>query len=94
MSADPRTALLATGGTIACTLDAEGRAVRVAEGGEMVEEVRAPDGMGLFACALGGEEGRTLLMCCAPDFLEHNRAPVREAILVATEVDVPHAGRP
>jgi hypothetical protein len=28
------------------------------------------------------------------DFLEHTRAPVREAVLVATEVDVPHAGRP
>jgi hypothetical protein len=30
-------------------------------------------------------------MCCAPDFLEHNRAPVREAILVAADVDVPGA---
>jgi sugar lactone lactonase YvrE len=87
-----------------CTLDDEGhiwvadgfngRAVRVAPGGELVEEIRAPEGLGLFACALGGEDGRTLLMCCAPDFLEHNRAPVREAILVAAEVDVPHAGRP
>jgi sugar lactone lactonase YvrE len=87
-----------------CTLDAEGhvwvadgfngRAVRVAPGGAMVDEVRAPDGLGLFACALGGDDGRTLLLCCAPDFLEHNRAPVREAVLVATEVDVPHAGRP
>ncbi len=87
-----------------CTLDAEGhvwaadgfngRAVRVAPGGAMVDEVRAPEGMGMFACALGGEDGRTLLMCCAPDFLEHNRAPVREAVLVTAEVDVPHAGRP
>jgi sugar lactone lactonase YvrE len=87
-----------------CTLDAaghvwvadgfNGRVARVAEGGEILEEVAAPDGMGVFACALGGDDGRTLLMCCAPDFLEHNRAPVREAVLVATEVDVPHAGRP
>jgi hypothetical protein len=53
-----------------------------------------PAGMGVYACALGGEDGRTLLMCCAPDFYEHNRAPVREAELVATEVEVPHAGRP
>jgi hypothetical protein len=43
---------------------------------------------------LGGEDGRTLLMCAAPDFYEHNRAPVREAVLLATEVDVPHAGLP
>ena len=87
-----------------CTLDADGhiwvadgfhgRVVRVAPGGEIAEEVAAPDGMGVFACALGGEDGRTLLMCCAPDFLEHNRAPVREAVLVTAQVDVPHAGRP
>ena len=103
-----RVALLAAGGTIACTLDAEGRAVktlraadavggrvaRVAPGGAIVDEIAAPEGMGVFACALGGEDGRTLLMCCAPDFYEHNRAPVREAELVATEVDVPQAGRP
>ena len=87
-----------------CTMDAEGavwvadgfhgRVARVRAGGEVVEEIHAPDGMGVFACMLGGEDGRTLLMCCAPDFLEHNRAPVREAVLVATEVEVPHGGRP
>ncbi|MCU1607579.1 MAG: SMP-30/Gluconolaconase/LRE domain protein [Modestobacter sp.] len=87
-----------------CTLDAEGhiwaadaignRVVRVAPGGHIVEEIAAPEGQGVFACALGGDDGRTLLMCCAPDFLEHNRAPVREAILVTARVDVPHAGRP
>ena len=27
----------------------------------------------MFACMLGGDDGRTLLMCAAPDFLEHNR---------------------
>jgi hypothetical protein len=48
----------------------------------------------VFACALGGEDGRTLLLCCAPDFLAHLRAPVREAVLVTTQVEVPHAGRP
>jgi sugar lactone lactonase YvrE len=87
-----------------CTLDADGhiwvadgfhpRVARVAEGGKVVDEVAAPDGMGVFACALGGDDGRTLLLCCAPDFMEHTRAPVREAVLVATQVDVPHAGRP
>jgi len=71
-----------------------GRAVRVAPGGELVDEVRAPDGLCVYACALGGEDGRTLLLCCAPDFLEHNRRPVREAVLLTAEVAVPHAGRP
>jgi hypothetical protein len=50
--------------------------------------------MGVYACALGGDDGRELLMCCAPDFYEHTRAPVREAVLVSTQVDVPHAGLP
>jgi sugar lactone lactonase YvrE len=87
-----------------CTLDAEGhvwvadgfhgRVVRVAPGGAIVDEVAGPDGMGVFACMLGGADGRTLLMAAAPDFFEHTRAPVREAVLVTTEVDVPHAGRP
>jgi sugar lactone lactonase YvrE len=87
-----------------CTLDAEGhiwvadgfgsRVLRVAPGGAIVDEIAAPGGMGVYACALGGDDGRELLMCCAPDFYEHTRAPVREAVLVSTEVAVPHAGRP
>jgi sugar lactone lactonase YvrE len=87
-----------------CAIDAEGhiwaadavggRVVRVAPGGEIVDEVRAPDGLGVFACMLGGDDGRTLLLCAAPDFYAHLRAPVREAVLLATDVDVPHGGRP
>jgi len=87
-----------------CALDAEGhlwvadavggRAVRVAPGGAVVDEVRAPDGLGVYACMLGGEDGRTLLLCSAPDFYEHLRAHTREAVLLVADVDVPHAGRP
>jgi sugar lactone lactonase YvrE len=87
-----------------CALDAEdhiwaadalsGRCCRVAEGGAIVDEVPAPDGLGAFACMLGGEDGRTLLICAAPDFLEHNRSGSREAVLLTTRVDVPHAGLP
>lgn len=87
-----------------CTLDADGyiwaadalgnRAVRVAPGGEIVDEVAGPDGLGVYACQLGGADGTTLLLCCAPDFFEHNRSVAREAILVTVEVDVPHAGLP
>ncbi|MEO5722740.1 MAG: SMP-30/gluconolactonase/LRE family protein [Ilumatobacteraceae bacterium] len=87
-----------------CTLDAEGyiwaadavggRVVRIAPGGKIVDQVDAPAGLGVFACQLGGDDGRTLLMCAAPDFLEHNRAPVREAVLLTTTVAVPHAGLP
>jgi sugar lactone lactonase YvrE len=34
------------------------RVIRVREGGEIVDEI--PTGMGVFACMLGGEDGRTL----------------------------------
>jgi len=87
-----------------CALDAEGhiwsadamgaRAARVAPGGDIVDEIRAPDGLGVFACMLGGDDGRTLLLCCAPDFEEQKRAPVREAVLLTATVDAPHAGLP
>lgn len=87
-----------------CALDADGhiwaadalagRCVRVAPGGEIVDVIAAPDGLGVFACMLGGPEGTTLLLCAAPDFFEHARAAATEAVLLTTEVAVPHAGRP
>ena len=87
-----------------CSLDAEGymwvadalgnRAIRVAPGGEIVDEITVPGGLGVYACQLGGPDGTTLLMCSAPDFFEHNRANAREAVLFTAEVDVPHAGLP
>ena len=87
-----------------CGLDAEdhiwcadevgARCVRIAPGGEIVEEIPAPEGLDFFACMLGGEDGRTLLICAAPDFAEANRAAAREAVLLTTTVDVPHGGLP
>jgi sugar lactone lactonase YvrE len=87
-----------------CALDAEehvwvanalaGVLCRVAAGGQIVEEVAMPDGLGVFACGLGGEDGRTLIACAAPDFYEHARAAAREAVLLTTTVDVPRAGLP
>jgi sugar lactone lactonase YvrE len=87
-----------------CALDAEGciwsadavggRVARLAPGGEIVETIRGPEGLGVFACMLGGDDGRTLLVCAAPDFLEHRRLDKREAVLLTATVDVPHAGLP
>ena len=87
-----------------CALDAEGaiwfadalggRLVRLAEGGDILEEVTAPAGEGVFACMLGGDDGRTLLACCAPDFSEEARSSSRDATLWTIPVDVPHAGLP
>lgn len=85
-----------------CCLDAEGalwiadglggRLIRVREGGEIAEEIAV--GTGVFACMLGGADGRTLFACAAPDFYEHARRDTREARLLAIRVDVPRAGRP
>ena len=87
-----------------CSLDAEGhiwsadalnnRCVRVAPGGEIVDEITVPGDLGIYACQLGGDDGRTLLLCAAPDFFEHNRIGSDDAILFTTTVDVPHAGLP
>jgi hypothetical protein len=43
------------------------RAVRVCKGGEILEEISAGD-LDLIACAVGGEDGQTLLLCATSDF--------------------------
>jgi hypothetical protein len=53
-----------------------------------------PEGLGAFACMLGGDDGRTLLICAAPDFAEEMRSNAREGVLLTTRVEVPHAGLP
>jgi sugar lactone lactonase YvrE len=85
-----------------CCLDADGqlwiadglggRVIRVRQGGEITEEI--PTGTGVFACALGGADGRTLYACTAPDFAEEARKNAREGSLVAARVDTPGAGLP
>ena len=70
-----------------------GRLVRVAEGGTILEELRPP-GMGVFACMLGGEDGRTLFICAAPTFEESVVEGERRAAILMTRVKAPRAGRP
>lgn len=87
-----------------CTLDADGhiwfadalgsRVARTAPGGQIVDEIAAPEGLSIYACMLGGDDGRTLLLCAAPDFFEGPRQAAREAVLLTARVEVPHAGRP
>lgn len=82
-------------------LDAEGavwaadalghRVLRVAEGGKVLQEI-STGAMGVYACALGGPDGKTLFLCVAPDFAEHARNAAREAAIWITRVDVPGAG--
>jgi sugar lactone lactonase YvrE len=87
-----------------CTLDEEGhiwsadevgaRCVRIAPGGEIVDEIAMPAGLDCFACMLGGDGGDTLLVCAAPDFDHAARSAAHESVLLTTTVDVPHAGLP
>ena len=87
-----------------CALDAEGHVwaanalggplSRIAPGGEIVDELALPDGLAAFACGLGGEDGRTLMACAAPDFHEEARKAAREAVLLRATVTVPGAGLP
>jgi sugar lactone lactonase YvrE len=84
-----------------CCLDAEGaiwaadpinqRVVRVLEGGEITDSIAAPEGLYFWACMLGGEDGRTLLLSCAPGFLDHGKG---QGTLYTTRVRVPGAGLP
>ncbi len=80
-----------------CCLDAEGalwiadatgdRLLRVREGGEVLDELRP--GSPVYACALGGADGRTLFACAAPDFNEAARTANHEASMIAFRVPVP-----
>lgn len=69
-----------------------GRCVRVAEGGAVLAEAIAAEGVA-YACMLGGEHGRDLFICAAPGFRPQPGIEAPGKIHLA-EVDVPHAGRP
>jgi sugar lactone lactonase YvrE len=77
-------------------LDAEGavwvadatgsRLLRVREGGEVTATVEP--GTPVYACGLGGADGRTLYACAAPDFHAEARKAATEASLLAIPVEV------
>jgi sugar lactone lactonase YvrE len=80
-----------------CAMDAEGcvwaadvseTCVRIAPGGAIVDAIRLPDGMRTFACALGGPDGRTLLICGADDNFA-DRVSRKSARLYVTRVAAP-----
>lgn len=88
-----------------CAIDAEDamwvadaghrRIVRIDKNGVITEEIRDDDDLGIYACALGGEDGRTLLLCSVPDFFAAAQGiDTDKAVLKTARVDVPHGGRP
>lgn len=67
--------------------------IRVAEGGEILEELKT-DGLCAFACMLGGDDGRTLFACVAPSYHETELSENHRASILMTRVETPHAGLP
>jgi sugar lactone lactonase YvrE len=85
-----------------CSLDAEGaiwvanaigtEVARVREGGEITDRVDV--GQGAYACALGGNDGRTLFIVCADSPVEEHAAGKGSGVIRTMRVEVPHAGLP
>ncbi len=84
-------------------LDAEGAvwigaatgdgALRVAEGGEILDHVPTGD-RSVYAVALGGADRRTLYLCVSPPLLQTDPSADHRSALMAGRVEVPGAGRP
>ena len=70
------------------------RCVRVAEGGQVLQTVELD--RGAFACALGGPEGKTLLIAAAQwrGMTEAGLVAPGSGQVLTAEVEVPHAGWP
>jgi sugar lactone lactonase YvrE len=88
-----------------CALDADGhiwaadafgaRMLRIAPGGEIVRELPAPEGMGFIACALGGDDRRTLLIAAGPlEWNEAIRSRTRDSVLLTIPVEAAGIGLP
>src|SRR5262249_43986249 len=69
--------------------DAQGTgAVRMLEGGEITDRVEL-DGLTAFACALGGDDGRTLFLAAGPPLGVVEPSEVRRGALLSTRVGIP-----
>ena len=77
-------------GAIWVACPSTGRCVRVAEGGELLDEVRRR-GRGTFACMLGGADRRTLFICTADAHEPECAHAPRSGRIEAVEVDTPGA---
>jgi sugar lactone lactonase YvrE len=84
-----------------CSLDEAGgiwfadpagaQVVRITEGGAVTDQVPTP--LNAYACALGGPDGTTLFVVCAPD-AGPGQAGTGSGAIYQMPVDVPHAGLP
>jgi hypothetical protein len=65
----------------------------VREGGEILEEVGCGE-YGVYACALGGPDGRTLFLCAAPTFARAEASVNHRARILTRHVGVPAVSGP
>ncbi len=70
-----------------------GHVIRVREGGEVTDEISLPSGH-VTACALGGADGRTLLITAADSIDRRVLHASRTGVIYTARVDVPGAGSP
>lgn len=85
-----------------CALDADGgiwfadaagsRCLRVQEGGAVTHELTTPQPV--YACMLGGPDGRTLFALTAVDFHPDKAAGTATGTIEIATVETPHAGLP
>lgn len=68
---------------------ANSRCIRVAPDGRIVDEVAHPEGTNVYSCALGGADGRTLLLAASHGIFEALGGLDGTAELLAADVDVP-----
>ena len=70
-----------------------GEVLRVHEGGRISAAVEVPERLP-FACALGGDDRRTLFVCAASTWRPEETVPGRAGVVAVCEVDVPGDGWP
>ena len=65
-----------------------GQVVRVREGGDVTDQI-SMDGPAAFACALGGNDGRTLFICTDDQAAALQSVPSKNGTIQGIRVDVP-----
>ena len=81
-------------GAIWMTSPVSNRVLRVAEGGEVLDEIRTSDERRPFACMLGGPDRTTLFVCTAIDSEPEACRRLQAGRIESSQVDVPGAGLP
>jgi sugar lactone lactonase YvrE len=72
----------------------QGEFLRVREGGEITDTLTSPPGRWAMACALGGDDGRTLYLCSAETDQRGYFEGRAVGHLETVRVEVPGVGRP